>query len=289
LSGANTYKGSTTISAGTVNVTNNSGLGAVSSGTTVASGATLDFQNVTVGTEAITLNGGTIATSTGTSSLGGTVTMGGNSTASIGGTQLTLSGIISGSFDLTKTGNGSLILSGANSYTGATTISAGVLRASHNTALGTTAGGVTVASGAALELSGGITIGDEALTLNNAGISSGGALRNISGNNTYGGQITLSTNAVRINSDSDTLTLNKSTAAINATNINLTIGGSGNTRVSTAITTGSGSLTKDGSGTLTLSGNSSYTGLTTVSAGTWLFAAGSLEITMFLATVGESL
>ena len=66
---------------------------------------------------------------------------------------------------------------------------------------------MTVASGAALELSGGITIGAEALTLNNAGVSSGGALRNISGNNTYQGAITLSTNAVRINSDSGTLTL----------------------------------------------------------------------------------
>ncbi|MBU3586214.1 hypothetical protein, partial [Polynucleobacter sp. AM-26B4] len=83
------------------------------------------------------------------------------------------------------------------------------------------AGGVTVASGAALELSGGITIGDEALSLNGTGVSSGGALRNISGNNTYGGAITLVTNAVRINSDSDTLTLNKSTTAITATNIGL--------------------------------------------------------------------
>ncbi len=67
-----------------------------------------------------------------------------------------------------------------------TIISAGVLTAANDTALGTTAsGGATVADGAALQLSGPITIGAEALTLNGTGISSGGALRNISGDNTY--------------------------------------------------------------------------------------------------------
>jgi autotransporter-associated beta strand protein len=195
--------------------------------------------------------------------------LGADSTISVAGTQLTLSGIMSGTgYGITKTGSGTLILSGANTFTGAITISTGALRASNITALGTTAGGVTVASGAALELSGGITIGDEALSLNNDGISSGGALRNISGDNTYGGTITLATNAVRINSDSGTLTLNKSTTAITATNINLTFGGSGNTTVTTIIATGSGTLTKDGTGTLTLSGANTYTGATTVSAGT---------------------
>ena len=44
------------------------------------------------------------------------------------------------------------------------------------------------------------------MTLNGAGISSGGALRNISGNNSYAGLITLGS-ATRINSDSGTLTL----------------------------------------------------------------------------------
>jgi fibronectin-binding autotransporter adhesin len=171
---------------------------------------------------------------------------------------------------------GTVVLSGSNTYKGATNVVQGVLRASNSSALGGTTNGTTVSNGAALQLLGGITIGLEALTLNGTGVSDTGSLRNISGNNTYGGLITLSTNAVRINSDADTLTLNKSTDAITATNINLTIGGSGNTTVSTIISTGSGTLTKDGLGTLTLSGANSYTGATTISAGT-LTVSGSLS------------
>ena len=48
---------------------------------------------------------------------------------------------------------------------------------------------------------------------------------------------------------------------------NITFGGSGNTSVADPIATSTGTLTKDGSGTLTLSAANTYTGLTTVSAG----------------------
>ncbi len=166
---------------------------------------------------------------------------------------------------LTKAGSGKMVLSGSNTYTGSTTISAGVLNIQNNTGAGTTAGGVTVSSGAALELQGGITIGAEALTINSSGVSSGGALRNISGNNTWGGTITQAS-ASRINSDAGTLTLSASNAITGT--YNLTIGGAGNTTVSGTITTGTGTLTKDGTGTLTLAGTNTYTGTTTVSAGT---------------------
>ena len=52
-----------------------------------------------------------------------------------------------------------------------------------------------------------------------------------------------------------------------ASGITLTIGDSGNDTVS-GIISGSGALTKAGSGTLTFSANNSYTGITTISAGT---------------------
>ncbi|MEK0436164.1 MAG: Heme/hemopexin-binding protein, partial [Pseudomonadota bacterium] len=139
--------------------------------------------------------------------------------------------------------------------------------ASHNNALGTTASGTTVAQGAALELSGGITIGDEALTLNGDGISSGGALRNISGDNTYQGTIDISSSAsgVRINSDSGTLTLSG-----NITNGSqlLLIGGAGDTVVSGIIGNGAGEFWKADSGTVTLTATNTYTGLTKVLGGT---------------------
>ena len=79
------------------------------------------------------------------------VTFSGNRTISVpnSAVSLTLGGAIgeSGDRTLTKTGNGTVTLSGANSYTGTTTVSAGILNAANNTALGTTAAGTTVASG----------------------------------------------------------------------------------------------------------------------------------------------
>ena len=79
-----------------------------------------------------------------------------------------------GDYGITKAGAGTLILSGANDYTGDTTVSAGVLQAAHNTALGTTAGNTSVSSGAALELSGGIALAaGEDITLVGTGFQAG--------------------------------------------------------------------------------------------------------------------
>ncbi|MBU3586204.1 glycine-rich domain-containing protein, partial [Polynucleobacter sp. AM-26B4] len=237
LSGANEHSGGTTVSGGTLiaGIASTGSAGSVTNGgfgtgtLTVNTGFTADLNGFNLANAlnlsgpGLSNNGALINSSSTASTASGAVTLAAATTFG-GAGNYTLSGVISGAFALTKDGSGTLTLSGANTYTGATAINNGVVRASNNTALGTIAGGVTVASGAALELSGGITIGDEALSLNGTGVSSGGALRNISGNNTYGGAITLVTNAVRINSDSDTLTLNKSTTAITATNIGLSIG-----------------------------------------------------------------
>lgn len=171
---------------------------------------------------------------------------------------------------LTKTGNFSLTLTNSNSYAGLTTISAGVLNIRHANALGTTAGATSLTSGAALEIQGGITTAAEALTLNGTGISSGGALRSISGNNNYTGAITLGTAAL-INSDAGTLTLSGGVGG----NFAKTFGGSGNISVTTSAISGSGGIVKDGSGTVRLGVTNTYTGGTTVSAGTLLANATS--------------
>ena len=188
-------------------------------------------------------------------------------TQASGGT-LIVNGVISSTNTLTLSlaGGGNVQFSGANTYAGATTVSAGVLNIRNNTALGTTANGTSVTGGAALELQGTIAVGAEALTLNGTGISSGGALRNISGDNSYAGPITLGS-ATRINSDSGTLTLDVvSGNAITGTQ-NLTFGGAGNVTVNDSIATSTGTLTKDGAGTLTLAGTNTYTGATSITAG----------------------
>jgi fibronectin-binding autotransporter adhesin len=257
LSGTNTNTGSTSITAGTLRVTGALDDTAVS----VSSGATYDVD----ATDAVANISGA-----------GTVDIASGVTLTVGSNNLstTLSGVISGDGNLIKVGTGRITLSGANDYTGSTTVSAGYLRAQHNTALGTTAGNTNVANGATLELIGGITIGSgEDLTIIGDGMSDGnylGALRNVSGTNTYQGSITLSTSTSRIVSSAGTL--NISGNIINGS-IDLIISGSGDTSVSGVIGNGSGTLSKRGNGTLTLSGTNTFTGSTTISAGTLSISA----------------
>ena len=249
LSGTNTYTGATTVSGGILTIGADNNLGAAPGSATAGS---------------LNLNGGTLQTSA-------NVTLNNNRGIALGasggtldvnsGTTLTYGGIIAGTGSLTKADSGTLVLSGANTYTGTTSISAGVLNIQNNAALG--AGGATVATGAALQMQNNITVTGESLTLNDGGIATDGALRNVSGTNTWTGTVTLGS-ASRINSDAGTLTLS---GAIGGATQNLTVGGSGNTAISGVIGTTTGSLTKEGAGMLTLSGANAYTGTTTISAG----------------------
>ncbi len=77
---------------------------------------------------------------------------------------LGISGVISGSSGLTKTGPGRLTLSGANTFSGAVTVAAGTLRLNDNSALGSTSGSTTIANGATLDVSG-VVAGTNALDL----------------------------------------------------------------------------------------------------------------------------
>ncbi|CAN4274719.1 Filamentous haemagglutinin, N-terminal [Methylophilaceae bacterium] len=169
---------------------------------------------------------------------------------------------------LSKSGIGKLVLSSANTFTGAVNVNAGVLNLRNNTAAGTSAGGITVANGAALELEGGITV-DEALTLNGTGVAGAGALRSVSGVNEWEGPITLASDA-QINSDAGTLTISGN---IGGAEQNLTVGGAGNSLINSVIGTTTGALSKAGAGSLTLGGINTYTGATNVNAGTLLISA----------------
>jgi autotransporter-associated beta strand protein len=184
-----------------------------------------------------------------------------------GSSNVIVTGVVSDIGGLTKNGTGTLTLSGTNTYTGATTVSAGVLNIQNNTALGT--GAASVTSGATLQVQGGLTNVTNAITLNGLGAVGGGglalgALDNLSGTNTISGAITLGGNTT-INSDAGTLNL--TTGGITG-NYNLTVGGASNTSISGVIGTGSGTLTKAGAGTLVLSGANTYTGATSINAGT---------------------
>ena len=92
-------------------------------------------------------------------------------------------------FSLTKRGNGTLVLSGSNTYDGITTVQAGgPLRVTHGNALGSTNGATFVQDYGWLELSGGVTV-PEPISLAGADPNTSwqGALRSMSGSNVLTG------------------------------------------------------------------------------------------------------
>jgi len=279
--GSNTDPGATPGTGQTVNFSITTG--AANFSTTVDSAFSIAGLNFTNAGSAVTIapgTGGTLQLGSGGinvntgaptgSTISAPVILGANNTWTVtdAATTLTVSGAVSetgGVRTLGKAGSGTLVLSGANTYTGATSVTAGALNIQNAAALGTTAAGTSVSSGAALQIQGGITVGAEALSLNGTGISTTGALRNISGTNTYGGLVTLAA-ASRINSDAGTLTLSNAGTITGAT-FSLTVGGAGDTTINSIIGTTSGTLVKDGIGKLTLTNANNYTGVTTITAG----------------------
>jgi fibronectin-binding autotransporter adhesin len=160
LSGNNAHSGTTTLSAAGLRIGSATALGSgpfvVDNGTRIASITSTDSTPRTI-TNATTLNGGTGVLTLGDATRNGKLTF--SNTLALGtavrpvavGSEVEFAGIVSGALGgITKSGAGTLILSGNNSYTGATTVGAGTLKLDH-----TTNNGSKLADGAALILAGG--------------------------------------------------------------------------------------------------------------------------------------
>ncbi|MGO8897425.1 MAG: autotransporter-associated beta strand repeat-containing protein, partial [Isosphaeraceae bacterium] len=211
LGGVNTYTGTTTVSAGTLSIAADDNLGHAPTSATPGS---------------LTLSGGTLATTasfTLTTDRGISLGASGGTIDAAGGTTLTYGGIAAGSGSLIETDTGTLVLSGANTYSGTTTLNGGTLKIAADNNLGHAP---TSATPGSLTLSGGTLATTASFTLTtDRGISLG----------TSGGTIDV------------------------ASGTTLTYGG---------IAAGSSDLTKTDAGTLVLSGANTYSGTTTLSAGT---------------------
>jgi len=269
LSGANTYTGTTTISAGTLVAAHDSALGGTAGGTTVSSGGALSIgagrtiaENLALSGTGSFNSGALVQTSAGTSTLTGTVTLTNNATitTSTGTAVLVLDGVVGGGGALTKAGAGVLQLNGNNSYSGATTVSAGFLRAYHSNALGTTSAGTTISSGASLRIGDDVTLAEN-LSVSGLGSSNNGAIQFSGTTGTISGNITL-TGDTRFSVLDGTLTLS-------------------------GVISGAQNLEKEGAGTLTLSGTNTFSGATSVTAGT-LLVTGALNGTTSVTVSGAA-
>jgi autotransporter-associated beta strand protein len=269
LTGANTRTGMLTINAGTVSVTGAAQLGARTASITLAdvAGAKLDLSGMTGGSRII-------------GSLSGGGTSGGNIVNHAGGIyfgdgasgDFDYKGIISGTGWMSYGGTaGTQTLSGMNTYTGSTTISKGTLSInsiSNVNGGASSLGSVTSVTGGTIGIGSTTTTGTLLYTgsghstdrvVNLAGTTGGGTL-DASGS----GALVFSSALTATGAGAKTLTLTGTNTADN--------------RIGGAIVNNSGanttSLTKDGTGKWVLSGANTYTGATTISAGTLQIGSG---------------
>lgn len=238
VAGPNTYSGGTTLTAGRLNI--NDG------GTSTANSA--------IGTGPLTINGGTLGNAgpgdvtllpnnaqywNGDFSFAGagynlnlgtgTVTPNNSRSINVSGNTLTVGGVIGGgTISLTKTGNGALTLSGANTFSGGMILSAGQLNINNGSSIGT--GTLTVNGGTIDNTSG----ADVTLLPNNAQVWNGSF--------TYAG----TANSLNLGTGPVTMPV---ACTVTVDGNTLTVGG---------VITGAAGLTKLGAGTLALLSANNY-------------------------------
>jgi len=188
---------------------------------------------------------------------------------------------------LLKTGAGTWVLSGSNSYTGGTQINAGVLNLGNANAIGAT--GTISFGGGTLQFSAAnttdysscfssatgqaynIDTNGQSVTLASALSSSGGTLTklgagtlSLTGNNTYDGATTVNSGTLQVGHGGTSGSLGSGSVTNNGSLVfnrfdAVTVGN---------VISGTGSLRQVGANTLTLSGSNTYTGATTINGGT---------------------
>ncbi|AJA09114.1 outer membrane autotransporter [Sphingopyxis fribergensis] len=242
LSGTNSYAGGTAINGGTIRISSDANLGDAAGGLSFG-GGTLHTTAAMVSNRAVDLAGdATFLTDAG----------------------LTLAGVVSGAGSLTKDGAGTLVLRANNVYTGDTAIHAGRLEIGGGAASGAIAGDV---------------VNDGVLAFNRSDdttfaglISGGGSLEQmgsgrtiLTGDHLFTGGTTISAGTLQLGDGGISGSISG-----NIVNNGLLVFSRADTHSFGGVISGGGAVDQNGSGTTILTGSNSYTGTTSVSAGTLL-------------------
>ena len=276
LSGANTFSGQLTVQNGTLSIATANNVSAAGPLGNSALSVILGNTGAQTGTLSYT---GATATSTKpfTMATGGT----GAFDVTVAANTLTLSGAIGGGGNLSKTGAGTLILSGTNNYSGTTTVTTGRLQFNAITAIGGSGRSVTVDAGASVSAGFAITnaflnrLAENSNTSNihmavassnalDLSSSTGANLPNAvlygQGNTAYTGTLTPAGNTYRLGNFAASW-------------------GNANTFTMSALTGASNSLVVSGTGLVVINASSNYKGTTTVNAGASFRYDGVLDST----------
>ncbi len=234
-----------------------------------------------------TLTGGPITLVETEAGSGATVVRVGDGTTAGAGLTATIGSVLQGTTQLVKDDLGVLVLTGANTYTGGTTINAGTLQLGNGGTSGSILGDVTDNGVLAFNRSDTVTFAG-VISGGGAVIQAGTGATILTGPNTYAGGTTigagtlvagavaaLGSGALTVLPNAAGPTTLDNTAGITSLanavilnpSANLTVAGS-NSLTLTGVISGAGGLTKTGSSPLILTGDNTYTGGTTITAGT---------------------
>jgi autotransporter-associated beta strand protein len=253
LTAANSYSGATTVNEGTLAIFDMSGLGTTNQGTAVNTGARLSVNGVSGSGESLSLAGGTLATDSGSNYWTGSIQLNDNSNITTAtNTVFNLAGVLSGTGGVTKTGDGTLIFSGAlnNTYAGVTTVNQGTLLLSKTTSNA---------------VPGALIIGD-GTGGSDADVVRLGALQQISINS----DVTVnSSGLLDLNGSSDSIALLSGNGHIETGGAAaiLAVGHDNSSTTFGGIISGAGGLAKNGAGMLTLNGDNTHSGPTIINNG----------------------
>lgn len=280
------------------NTSNFSGTGSLikdGSGTFTMSGTTVGFTGGVIvqdgilkagptgglpGNVSYTINGGTLdlngidLTISRLSGTGGNVFLNSADLTVNQTTASTYSGVISGDGGLTKLGIGLLEITGTNTYTGGTTVSAGTLQGNVTSLQGDITDNATVIFNQT-----GLTSGTYASVISGTGVVTkiGNGTVIFTGANTYSGGTTVSAGVLQGTTDS--LQGNIDVTGTGRVEFSQTTNGT-----YSGIIDGSGAVIKSDTGTVSFTGANTYVGATTISGGTLQIGNGGVIGSLAAAT-----